>query len=117
MNNFAIKCPSPVTLIDPFRSTLCPFFLQDLVVLQLPGEVEFLLTPVVVRENDTSATSIDEWTGDSLATCANVCICACATYCHSRRERTVLVFRWTFVTAPALRPCHMFPSFLPNFGT
>ncbi|GLC43445.1 hypothetical protein PLESTB_001558000 [Pleodorina starrii] len=36
---------------------------QDLVAVQLPGEEEFLLPPVVVRENDTSATSIDEWTG------------------------------------------------------
>ncbi|GIL85260.1 hypothetical protein Vretimale_10767 [Volvox reticuliferus] len=36
---------------------------QDLVSVQLPGEPEFLLPPAVVRENDTSATSVDEWTG------------------------------------------------------
>ncbi len=32
-------------------------------MIQLPGEEEFLLPPLVVRRNDTSATSIDEWTG------------------------------------------------------
>ncbi|EFJ40792.1 hypothetical protein VOLCADRAFT_107985 [Volvox carteri f. nagariensis] len=36
---------------------------KDVISVQLPGETEFLLPPVVVRENDTSATSIDEWTG------------------------------------------------------
>ncbi|KAG2424559.1 hypothetical protein HXX76_014439 [Chlamydomonas incerta] len=36
---------------------------QDAVVVSLPGEPEFLLPPGVVRANDTSATSIDEWTG------------------------------------------------------
>ncbi|KAG2448417.1 hypothetical protein HYH02_006309 [Chlamydomonas schloesseri] len=36
---------------------------QDALVVALPGEPEFLLPPVVVRANDTSATSIDEWTG------------------------------------------------------
>jgi hypothetical protein len=37
--------------------------LQDVVSVALPGEEEFLLPPLVVRENDTSASSIDEWTG------------------------------------------------------
>ena len=32
-------------------------------MVALPGEPEFLLPPGVVRANDTSATSIDEWTG------------------------------------------------------
>ncbi|KXZ55112.1 hypothetical protein GPECTOR_3g265 [Gonium pectorale] len=36
---------------------------KDAIVVSLPGEPEFLLPPVVVRANDTSATSIDEWTG------------------------------------------------------
>ncbi|PNW88802.1 hypothetical protein CHLRE_01g045902v5 [Chlamydomonas reinhardtii] len=36
---------------------------QDAIVVALPGEPEFLLPPGVVRANDTSATSIDEWTG------------------------------------------------------
>lgn len=38
-------------------------------MIQLPGEEEFLLPPLVVRRNDTSATSIDEWTGACCAAC------------------------------------------------
>ncbi len=34
-------------------------------VVRLPnGEEEFLLDPAVVRRNDTSAASINEWTGE-----------------------------------------------------
>ncbi|GLI60500.1 hypothetical protein VaNZ11_002663 [Volvox africanus] len=47
----------------PARQTVYYDQQQDLVSVQLPGEPEFLLPPVVVRENDTSATSVDEWTG------------------------------------------------------
>lgn len=36
-------------------------------VVKLPnGEEEFLLDPAVVRRNDTSAASINEWTGERM---------------------------------------------------
>lgn len=38
------------------------------VVVKLPGEAEeeFLLSPALVRRNDTSAASINEWTGEKM---------------------------------------------------
>ncbi|GFR48232.1 hypothetical protein Agub_g10094 [Astrephomene gubernaculifera] len=40
---------------------------EDAVVVMLPGQQEFLLSPEVVRANDTSATTVDEWTGQRKA--------------------------------------------------
>lgn len=36
---------------------------QDAIVVAVPGSEELLLQPAAVRRNDTSAASIDEWTG------------------------------------------------------
>ena len=43
---------------------------RQLIVISMPGEVneEFCLEPRVVRENDTSAKSIEEWTGVNTTT-------------------------------------------------
>ncbi|KAF5843236.1 P-loop containing nucleoside triphosphate hydrolase protein [Dunaliella salina] len=36
---------------------------QHVIMVRLPGTPEFALTPATVRRNDTSASSINEWTG------------------------------------------------------
>lgn len=36
---------------------------QGAIVVQLPGAEELLLKPATVRRHDTSATSVNEWTG------------------------------------------------------
>lgn len=38
---------------------------QHLVIVRLPGAPEFAITPATLRRNDTSATSVNEWTGGS----------------------------------------------------
>jgi hypothetical protein len=54
-------------------------------VVQLPGEPELLLPPAVVRRNDTSASSINEWTGaggGGLACAATTCMAMRCTQWH-----------------------------------